>query len=227
MARKNRKGTIVVVGLGRFGQALAEELYREGRDVLGIDMDEQVVRSCADILTYAEVADATDESTLLSLGVADASHAVVGIGDSLQASILATATLSDIDVPDIWAKALTTQHQRILKRVGAHRIVFPEGDAGRRVAHRIASSVYDYIEIDEGFVMAEVVVPDRYVGQSVAAASIPQDHRVMVVCNRPPGSTFSLTTAHTHFVKGDLLLVAGTVNDVQTFADYTAADAAH
>ena len=221
MARKARRGTIVVVGLGRFGQALAEELYREGRDVMGIDTDEQVVRACSAILTYAEVADATDESTLLSLGVGDASHAVVGIGDSLQASILTTATLSDIEVPDIWAKALTSQHQRILRRVGAHRIVFPEGDAGRRVAHRIASSVYDYIEIDEGFVMAEVEVPERYVGRSAEEANIPREHQVVVVCNRPPGSVFTLTTRHTEFVEGDLLLVAGDVKSVQRFADFT------
>jgi len=215
---RNHNCTIVVVGLGRFGRALAEQLYDEGHDVMGIDIDEAVIKACTEILTFAEVGDATDEQTMTQLGVADSGHGVVGIGDSIQASILATATLSDIGVPDIWAKAMTQQHRRILERVGANHIIFPETDAGRRVAHRISSSVDDYIELDPGFVMAEVVVPARFVGMTAEAADIPHSHSVTAICHNPPGGSFALTTNDTEFVEGDLLLVAGSVDSVGRFA---------
>ncbi len=129
-------------------------------------------------------------------------HAVVGIGDSLQASILATATLFDLGVNDIWAKALTEQHERILERVGAKHIVFPEGDAGRRVAHRIGVKLEEYIELDEQFVLVEMTVPEKFIGSTVIEAGLRDDHGVSVVCHKPSGGEFSVTTGDTPSRRG-------------------------
>ncbi|MFV0315514.1 MAG: potassium channel family protein [Microthrixaceae bacterium] len=218
MARHARSATVIVVGLGRFGSALAEELFREGHEVMGIDTDDGLVQNCADFLTFAEVCDATSAETLTQLGVGDATHAVVAIGDSIQASILTTSNLAELEVPDIWAKALTEQHGRILERVGAHNIVFPEGDAGRRVAHRISSKVAEYVELDEGFVLAELTVPNMYVGSAVQDCGMRDAYGVSVVCHKPLDGTFEVTTGNTILGAHDLILVAGPEEAIERFA---------
>ena len=218
MARQARNATVIVVGLGRFGSALAEELYAEGHEVMGIDTDEDLVQRCSEFLTFAEVCDATNIDTLTQLGVGHATHAVVAIGDSLQASILTTANLSELGVTDIWAKALTLQHGRILERVGAHNIVFPEGDAGRRVAHRISSKVAEYVELDEGFVLAELTVPYAYVGSTVQECALRETYGVSVVCDKSKGGTFEVTTGNTVLGEKDLILVAGPEDAIERFA---------
>lgn len=218
MARQARRETIVVIGLGRFGSALAEELHDEGHEVMGIDTDEGLVRAAGDYLTFAEIVDATDPDALRQLGVHQVDHAVVAIGDSLQGSILATAALTDLEVPDIWAKAQTEQHQMILERVGAHHTVFPERDIGRRVAHRIGGQLVDYMELDEGFVLAEMRVPKEFVGLTVIEAGLRETYGVSVVCHKPTGGTFAVTTGHTRLGRSDLILLAGEVANVETFA---------
>ena len=112
-------------------------------------------------------ADATDEAALRQLGVADVRHAVVAIGDGTQSSILATATLADMGIPDIWAKAQTVLHARILERVGAHHVVFPERDMGQRVAHRVTGQMLEFIQIDESFALVETRVPVRPRGRTL------------------------------------------------------------
>lgn len=218
MARNARKETIVVIGLGRFGSALAEELHDQGHEVMGMDTDEALVRASTEFLTFAEVVDATDAEALRQLGVNEVDHAVVAIGDSLQASILATATLADLGIDDIWAKAQTAQHQKILTRVGAHHTVFPERDIGRRVAHRIDSEVVDYMELDEGFVLAEMSVPKRFVGLTVLEAGLRELFGVSVVCHKPLRGSFAVTTGDTVLGASDLILLAGKVDAVDKFA---------
>lgn len=218
MARQARTSTVVVVGLGRFGSALAEELYDEGHEVMGIDSEDALVQSCAEFLTFAEVCDATNIDSLRQLGAADVQRAVVAIGDSLQASILATANLAELGVPEIWAKALNNQHRMILERIGAHHIVFPEGDAGRQVAHRISSQVKEYVELDDGFVLAELTVPESFVGMTVMEAGMRETYGVSVVCHKPGAGTFEVTTGHTVLGVGDLIVVAGPEAAIDRFA---------
>lgn len=218
MARHARTSTVVVVGLGRFGSALAEELYSEGHEVMGIDSDDSLVQSSSEFLTFAEVCDATNIDSLRQLGVSDVQRAVVAIGDSLQASILATANLAELGVPEIWAKALNNQHRMILERIGAHQIVFPEGDAGRQVAHRISSRVQEYLELDEGFVLAELTVPDSFVGMTVMEAGMRETYGVSVVCHKPASGSFEVTTGHTVLGAYDLIVVAGPQADIERFA---------
>ncbi len=209
---------VVVVGLGRFGGAVATELVRLGFEVLGIDGDGERVQEHADLLTQAVRADATNEEALRQLGVADFSYAVVGIGSDIEASVLATAALVDLDVANIWAKAVSAPHGRILERVGAHHVVFPEQDMGRRVAHLVGGRVIDWFQLDEEFAMVETVVPAELIGRSLGEAGIRDRFGVTVVCIKPAGQAFTYATPDTVLEKGAVLVVAGSSKDAEHFA---------
>ena len=159
----------MVIGLGRFGSAVASALTEMGHEVLGIDLDDDLVQDHMDLLTHVVAADTTNQKVLEQLGVADFSHAVVGIGD-VESSILTTSELASIGLPDIWAKAATAAHGRILERVGAHHVVFPEGDMGERVAHLVTGRMIDYIELDDDFALVETTAPREVVGKSLGEA---------------------------------------------------------
>ena len=120
-----RADSVVVIGLGRFGSAVAESLSHLGHDVLAIDEDAALVQSWGERLAHVVQADTCNAETLRQLGVADFQHAVVGIGTDIEASVLTTLALSELGVPDIWAKAINRNHGRILERTGAHYVVFP------------------------------------------------------------------------------------------------------
>jgi trk system potassium uptake protein len=216
--RRVKPEVVVVVGLGRFGMSLAGELLRGGHEVMGIDLDERLVQAASGELTVVVQADATDETVLRQLGVADVQHAVVAIGDAVQASILATAALSDLGVPDIWAKAQTEQHARILDRVGAHHVVFPERDMGVRIAHRVTGRMLEYVQIDEGFALVETSVPQQFVGRSLVESGIRREFNVNVVGVKPPSGVFTHAQPDTRLVEGAVLLVAGQTRAVERFA---------
>lgn len=139
-----------VIGLGRFGSSLSQELTQLGHEVLGIDRDEEKVDEMSDKLTHTVVADATDEEVLRSLGVRNFDCAVVAIGDNIQASIMAAILLKELGVKTVVAKALTDQHAKVLEKIGVDRIIFPERDMGVRVAHQLVSpNLLDYIELSK------------------------------------------------------------------------------
>lgn len=212
---------MVVVGLGRFGLAVAQQLQALGEEVLGMDTSAELVQAASGSLTYVVQADATEQSVLHQLGVPQVQQAVVAIGDDMQSSILATANLADVGVPSVWAKAVTEQHARILERVGATRVVFPERDMGRRVAHRLAGNVLEYFEVDDGFVMVETPVPARDVGRRLAEARLREDHGVTVVGIQSPAGGFAEVTPDTVLGEGCVLLLAGPTDAVTRFTRST------
>lgn len=209
---------VVVIGLGRFGSAVAHQLQDLGHEVMGIERDEALVQAASGELTYVVQADATDAAALRQLGVPDVRHVVVAIGDGVQASILATATLADLHVPDIWAKALTEQHARILERVGAHHVVFPERDMGTRVAHRVTGRMLEYVQIDESFALVETRVPRHLEGRTLLDSGIRNDHGVNVVAVKHLGGRFTDPSPQTVLEPGSLVLVAGDPINVERFA---------
>jgi trk system potassium uptake protein TrkA len=211
---------VLVVGLGRFGGAVAVELEELGFEVLGVDGDGRRVQAHADDLTHVVEADTSQSSEVLrQLGAPDFEHAVVGIGTDIEASILTTAALDDLGVPNIWAKAVTTSHGRILERVGADHVVFPEHDMGRRLAHLVGGRVIDWFQLDEDFAMVETTAPAKLFGRTLSEVGLRANYGVTVVCVKPVGESFTYATADTVLRDGDLLVVAGPTRHAQAFAD--------
>lgn len=213
--------SVLVVGLGRFGSALALTLEEMGHDVLGVDSSEDIVQDHAGRLTHVVVADTTRVEALRQIGAEDMAVAVVAIGADMEASILTTAALVDLGVPTIWAKALSEPHARILDRVGATHVAFPERDMGMRVAHRVTGRMLDWFPLDEGFALVETEAPAEMVGRSLGDSGVRQRHGVTIVCIKPVGRSFTYATADTVVSAGDLLLVAGETAAAEAFANLT------
>jgi trk system potassium uptake protein TrkA len=211
---------ILVIGLGRFGGRLALELVELGHDVLGVDVDETIVQRYAPLLTKAISADTTSVDVLEQLRVTAFNHVVVGVGD-VEASILTVAELVTLGVTDIWAKAVTESHRRILEKVGATHVVLPEHEMGRRVAHRVTGKVMDFIELDEAFALVETRIPAQLAGLTLRDANLRAEHGVTVVCVKPAGGSFTYATPETVLGEGTLLLVAGDTDRVERFAERT------
>jgi trk system potassium uptake protein TrkA len=212
---------VLVIGLGRFGSALAHELTALGFEVLGVDGDARRVQDHAEALTHVVAADTTDPVVLRQVGASDFQSAVVAIGSDMEASILTTAALSDCGVQRIWAKAMTESHGRILARVGAHHVVYPEHDMGRRVAHRVGGRMIDWFQLDEDFALVETIAPTELLGRSLGQAGVRARYGVTVVCVKPAGQRFTYATADTVLEEGDLMVVAGQTKQAEAFANLT------
>lgn len=210
---------VVVIGLGRFGSALALELARRGTEVLAIDNRPKVVQALAGRLTHVITADATDIDALRELGVDEFYRAVVAIGGDLEASILTTSLLAELEIEEIWAKAVTHQHKRILERIGAHHIVLPEHDMGERVAHLVGGRMLDYMEVDEDFALVKTRPPRELVGVPLGETRLRSKYGVTVVCVKSVGEQFTYATPDTVLQYGDVILVAGPIAKVERLAE--------
>jgi len=213
------RGEVVVIGLGRFGSSLASTLIDMGHEVLGLDADADRVQQHAGLLTHVAQADTTNEQTLRQLGVGDAVTAVVAIGADVEASVLTTGALVDLGVPNIWAKALTKPHGRILERVGAHHVVFPEADMGARVARLVTGALIEYFALDDDFVLVETRVPKNLAGMKLGDTDLRATYKVTVVCIKPEGQAFTYAESATLLGEHDLIVVAGHRGDIERFAE--------
>ncbi|MDT0445621.1 MULTISPECIES: TrkA family potassium uptake protein [unclassified Streptomyces] len=217
--RDTRDQRIAVIGLGRFGSSLAEELMRRGWEVLGVDDDERIVQQHSDALTHVAVADCTDAEVLRQLGVHEFTTAVVAIGTNIEASMLVTGNLLDDGVPNIWAKAISRQHGRILERLGAHHVVLPEYEMGERVAHLVTGRMLDFIEFDDGYALVKTVAPEVATGVPLGVSAVRTKHGVTVVGIKRPGQDFTHATAETVVEQGDVIIVTGKTRAVEAFTD--------
>ncbi|MFI7540102.1 potassium channel family protein [Actinoplanes sp. NPDC049599] len=212
---------VVVVGLGRFGGQVAASLVNLGHEVLGIDSDPRIVQDWSDRLTHVVEADATDTDALRQLGVQEFARAVVGIGTNLEASVLTVLTLTEVGVPEVWAKAISTKHGKILSSVGARHVVYPEAEMGERVAHLITGQMLDYIEFDDGFAIAKVRAPREAAGRTLADIGLRSKWGVTVVGIKLPGKDFTYARPGTVVPQGCILIVAGDTTKVEQFAAVT------
>jgi trk system potassium uptake protein TrkA len=217
LARARRTSEFIVIGLGRFGGGVATTLVELGNDVLGIDLNAKNVQAYRDVLTHAVEADATDLEAMRQLGAGDFGTAVVAIGTDIEASILTTAVLTDLEVPRIVAKAVSEAHGKILERVGASRVVHPERDTGIRVGHSLTGSMIDFIQLDPGFALVETTAPKDLIGRTLAEAEVRRRYGITVVCIKPAGGTFTYATPETVPSEGDVLVVAGETDRAEAF----------
>ncbi len=213
---------VAVIGLGRFGEALALELEAGGTEVLGIDADTTLIQKLSGLLTHAVIADSTDEEALRQLSVDEFDRVVVGMGNDLEASILTCSVLQSMGIRDIWAKAISESHARILKQIGVHHVVRPEHDTGRRVAHLIAGRLLDYMEFDDGFAIAKMRPPKRILEQTLSALALRQKYAVTIVGLKRTGEDFTYAVPDTIVHQGDLIIVSGTREKIETFAELDA-----
>lgn len=215
-----RDDPVVVIGLGRFGTALALELSGSGTEVLAIDSRPKVVQALSGSLTHIATADATDAEALRQLGVPDFERAVVAIGGDLEASILTASQLVDLEIPHVWAKAVSREHARILERIGVHHVVQPEADMGERVAHLISGRVLDYVQVDKDFVLVTTRPPKELVGRPLGETGLRKKHGVTVVCVKGTGGSFTYASPETVLQYGDIIIVAGPVEKAEKFAEW-------
>ena len=222
MARNKKRydqERVAVIGLGRFGASLANELITEGADVLGIDSDATLVQRYSDMLTHSAIADSTDPQAVKQLGLADFERIVVCIGSDLEASILTTSVLAELGVPDIWAKATSRQHGAILERVGAHHVVLPEHEMGERVAHLVTGGkMLDYVEFEQDYAMVKAHAPREIIGARLETSGVRRKYGVTIVAVKHPNDTFSYAGLDTVIEEGDVLIVAGRTHAVERFA---------
>lgn len=213
----SKESAVLVIGLGRFGSAIAESLNRLGQEVLAVERSPELVAQWSGRLPLVE-ADATNPIALEQLGARDFSVAVVGIGTSLESSVLTTGNLADIGTPQIWAKATSMEHGRILERIGAHHIVFPEFDAGNRVAHLVSGKLLDYIEVEDGFTIVKMRPPRELQGFTLAQSKVRSRYGVTVTGVKSPGMEFQYATPETRVSANDLIVVSGHAHLLERFA---------
>lgn len=210
---------ILVIGLGRFGSATAATLKKLGREVLAVEKNASMVQEWSGKLTHVVEADTTNIEALRQIGAGEFTTAVVGIGTSIEASVLTTGNLVDLGVEQIWAKAISAAHGRILSRIGAHHVLYPESDAGSRVAHLVSSRMLDYIEFDEGnFAVVKMRPPKEIQGFTLGETGIRSSYGVTVVGVKKPGRDFTYATPDTRVSDEDLLVVAGQAELLNRFA---------
>lgn len=209
----------MVIGLGRFGEALARELESSGTEVLGIDGDETIVQRLAGDVTHVVVADGTDEETLRQLGVDEFERVVVGMGSHLENSILTCSVLKKLEVRDVWAKAVSEPHARILHQIGVDHVVRPEHDTGRRVAHLVAGRMLDYIEFDDGYAIVKMRPPEVALDTPLGVSGLRSKYGVTVVGVKTPGEDFTHATEETVVRAGDLIIVSGARSKVERFSE--------
>lgn len=218
MADSRFTSPVLVVGLGRFGAAVAQTLVERGREVLGVDHSVERVQQFADRLTHALQLDSTDEEALRQIGAGEFTQAIVAIGSDIESSVLSTSLLVDLGVQEIWAKAISTPHGRILERIGAHHVVYPEADMGQRVAHLVSGGMLDYIAFDDGFALAKLEISEPLGDGPLGQLGLRGRYGVTVVGVKAPGAEFTYADRDTTVAPGSLVAVAGRIDDVDRFA---------
>ncbi len=214
---QGKASTVAVIGLGRFGSALAEELMQQGREVLGIDSSEALVQENSAILTQTVKADCTSEAALEELGITDFDAVVVAIGSDIESSILCCSILLSLGVKELWAKSTSVPHGRILKQLGVQHVVFPESDMGKRIAHQVGGDQLDYVEIDDKFVMAKTNVAPRFENQSLNDLKFRSQFGIIVVATSTGQDNYVPATPATVLKPGDLMIIAGPKPELERF----------
>ncbi|MCI8594182.1 MAG: TrkA family potassium uptake protein [Oscillospiraceae bacterium] len=210
--------TFVVIGLGRFGTAVAEELCELGHEVLAVDAFEEPVQEIADKVTHAAICDARSASALSSLGVRNYDCAIVSVGNDLGTSTLITLNLKEMGVPQVICKAQSHIHRRLLEKIGADQVVFPEHEMGLKLAHNlVGTNVINYLELSKDYGLVEIPAPQSWWGRHLSDLNVRAQYGVNIMAVRhqgeedltvAPGAAFEIKT-------GDHLVVVGRLDAIR------------
>lgn len=214
------KKQFLVIGLGRFGSSICKELYKLGHEVLAIDLSPERVELLRDFSSHTAVANAADEGNLKALGARNFEHAVVAIGDDLQTSVLCTLMLKEIGVPIVWVKAKDLQHQKILEKVGADRVIQPENEMGIRIAHHMDSEkVIDYIDLSEDYSIIELIASYKLGNKSLLELDIRAKYNCTVLAIKQGEAVNVAPMPEDRVKQGDILVVMGHRSDLKRFEE--------
>ncbi len=209
------KKQFVVWGLGRFGTSVAVTLQSMGHEVLGIDSNEDVVQELSSVLTHVVMTENVDETTVKTLGLHNFDMAIVAIGD-LEANLLCTMLLKEAGIHKIVVKAGSALHGKMLEKLGADQIIYPERDMGHRVAHNLAfHNIMDFIELSESFSLVELAVPQKFIGKNLIDLDLRRQHGVNLVGLKRNGEVIINVNPQENFEAKDLLIVVGDNASVQ------------
>jgi trk system potassium uptake protein len=203
----------VIVGLGRLGSSMLDTLLSLDHEVLGIDFDEDLVQDLASEYPQAHLVagDATEDSVLRDLNVANFDGAAVVIGEDMEASILATANLKELGVPFVVARAISKLHGRVLEKIGADRVIEPERDMGVQVARTMSSPVViDYVDLGGDEALIEAEVPKEWAGKSLAELHLSRESGLTILAVKPKGKSGTIPSGDTVLQEGDVIVVGGT-----------------
>lgn len=219
------KREFAVIGLGRFGGSVCEELSLEGMKVLAIDKNEHKINEFKNIASHAVIADSTDEHVLRELGLSNVDHVIVAIGDNIEASILTTVILADMNVKKITVKAQSDYHEKILNKIGAHQVVHPERDMGKRIAHSIISNnILDYLELSDDYSMVEVAASKKMLGRTLVDLNIRAKFGCNVVAIKSGKDINVSPIAEYEIKESDTLIVIGADKDISKFEKHYVID---
>lgn len=200
--------TYAVFGLGRYGRAVAAELEARGAEVIAIDIDPAAVEDAAPLLTVCKCADITDRKVIDQLGISNVDTVIVAMASNLEASVMATMLCKEVGVPMVIAKCSNEIHRRILSKVGADRVVFPENDSGVRLARNLLSAGFiDMVELSGKVSMVELEVRDEWAGKSLAELNLRSRYSMNVVALRHGASVSTAIDPNAPLSKEQTLIV--------------------
>ncbi len=205
-----------IIGLGKLGQTLAQTLSAVGKEVLIIDIDADKVNMLADSVTNAIIGDATNDAVIHAAGIADYECAVICIVENVNANILLTLKLKELGIKKVVARAVNDGHRRVLEKVGADMIIFPERDMGERLAFTLAhDKVIDFMEF-KGFQIAEITVPEKWIGKTVLDLDVRKKYGINVIAVTDKEGQVSVTpSAARQFKSGDIISIVGSDEQIR------------
>ncbi len=209
--------SFLIVGLGRFGSALALELYDMGNEVLVIDDDEDKVQNMADAVTQAVTGNASDMEVLKAIGAKDFDCAVVACGSDVGTSTLITLTLKEFGIPRVVAKAKSAVHRKVLEKIGADLVVVPEKEMAEKLAQNLSNNdVLNFIELSDEYAIVEIRVPSSWAGKTIIELNIRANYHLNVLAIRSEGEDLTIAPGGNYSFKGtDSMLVLGTNDDIE------------
>ncbi|NWF81323.1 MAG: TrkA family potassium uptake protein [Chloroflexi bacterium] len=218
MARRNGSQEFAVIGLGRFGSAVALNLIERGYTVLGIDRDPAIVQNLADRITQIVALDSTNEDALRAVDITSFETVVVAIGTHFENNLMTTVTLKGMGVNRVVCKAVSERQQQILLRVGADEVVLPEHEAGARLAWRLAEPrVLDHLDLGSGFSVAELRVPSWLVGQSLMLSGLRKRYGINVLAVKRGAQMIVAPSSDLVLARDDMILVIGADQAISSF----------
>jgi trk system potassium uptake protein TrkA len=212
------KKQFAVIGLGRFGSSLAKTLVKMNHEILAIDYRENVVQDMSSVVTHAIQADSTDEEAMKAIGIRNFDVVIVAIGENIQASILTTLILKELGVPQIVVKASNELHGKVLQKIGADKVIFPERDMGERTARNlISSNIVEHFEFSTDYSIAEVIVSTQMIGKNLRQLDLRAKYNCNIIAIKRGEDVMIPPSADEKLKSDDVLVIVGKNQELHRF----------